>query len=29
MENLDSDKLNLIIEDILDIESIKDVEKYF
>lgn len=29
IENLDSDKLNLIIEDILDIESIKDVEKYF
>ena len=29
MENLDSDKLNLIIENILDIENLDGVEKYF
>ena len=29
IENLNSDKLNLIIENILDIENIEDVEKYF
>ena len=29
IESLDSDKLNLIIENILDIENLEDVEKYF
>jgi hypothetical protein len=29
IENLDSDKLNLIIEDILDIKNLDDIEKYF
>ncbi|WP_160690344.1 Rpn family recombination-promoting nuclease/putative transposase [Clostridium sp. C2-6-12] len=29
IENLDSDKLNLIIENILDIENVNEVEKYF
>jgi predicted transposase/invertase (TIGR01784 family) len=29
IKSLDSDKLNLIIEDILEIESFKDLEKYF
>jgi hypothetical protein len=28
IRNLDSEKLNIIIEEILDIESLKDVEKY-
>lgn len=28
IENLDSDKLNLIIENILDIENLEDVKKY-
>lgn len=28
IEKLDSDKLNLIIENILDIESLQEVEKY-
>jgi hypothetical protein len=29
IESLDSDKLNSIIEDILDIENLNEVEKYF
>lgn len=29
IESLDSDKLNLIIEDILDIKNLNEVEKYF
>jgi hypothetical protein len=29
IEDLDSDKLNLIIENILDIEKLEEVEKYF
>jgi len=29
IESLDSDKLNLIIENILDIENLDEVEKYF
>ena len=29
IESLDSDKLNLIVENILDIENLEDVEKYF
>ena len=29
IENLDGDKLNLIVENILDIENLEDVEKYF
>ncbi len=29
IESLDSDKLNLIIENILDIENLNEVEKYF
>ncbi|EKQ58021.1 MULTISPECIES: DUF4351 domain-containing protein [unclassified Clostridium] len=29
IEGLDSDTLNLIIDDILDVENIKDLEKYF
>ena len=28
IENMDSDNLNLIIEDILDIESLEEIEKY-
>ncbi len=29
IENLDSDRLNLIIEDILDIKNLEDIKKYF
>ena len=29
IESLDGDKLSLIIEDILDIENLNEVEKYF
>lgn len=29
IEELDSENLNLIIDNILDIESVKDVEKFF